>query len=70
MKTKTRLDSSKVAEFARKAKRFTTDSVATRFRVGKQQAAAAIAILRIKEVVQPDTPAKDPHGSSRWAWSG
>lgn len=70
MKQHQRLDSSKVAEYAKKSKIFTTDGVATHFRVGRQQAAAAIAILRIKETVHPGKPAKDPNGTSRWTWVG
>ncbi len=64
------LDSNKVLEFARKTRSFTTDGVARRFGVRRQQAAASIAILRIKEVVKPDDPAKDTNGSSRWVWTG
>lgn len=71
MSTKSsRLDSSLVADFAKKSKTFTTDGVATKFKVGRQQAAAAIAILRIKETVEPGKPAKDEKGSSRWTWVG
>lgn len=67
---KKRLDSSKVAVFAKRVKTFTTDRVASQFKVGRQQAAAAIAILRIKDQVQPAAGAKDPSGSSHWTWSG
>jgi hypothetical protein len=70
VKSTERLDSSKVAEFARRTRRFTTDRVATQFKVTRQKAAAAIAILRIKETVEPDVPAKDPAGVSRWIWVG
>lgn len=67
---KKRLDSSKVLEWAKKKKTFTTSDVQTIFKVTKMQAAAGIAILRIKEVVEPASPAKTDTGVSRWVYTG
>ncbi len=64
------LDSSKVLEHVKKVKKVTTQTVADKFKVKFQQAAAAIAILRIKEVIKPDSPSKDSNGISRWIWCG
>lgn len=60
-----RLDSEKVYQYIGKSVR-TTQDIAKRFNVRAGQAAAAIAILRIKGTVVPATPKKDPHGVSRW----
>lgn len=67
---RTKLDSSKVLQFAQKEKRFTTADVVKRFRTSPGQAAAAIAILRIKEVLERDQPGKDDDGHSRWVFTG
>lgn len=60
-----RLDSSEVFKFIGKSIR-TTQEIAAHFKVRPQQAAAAVAILRIKGTVEPARPAKDDGGSSRW----
>ena len=60
-----RLDSAQVFKFIGKSVR-TTQEIADHFEVRGGQAAAAVAILRIKETVVPATPAKDQNGSSRW----
>lgn len=65
-----RLDSSRVLTYARKKKRFSTMDVANKFKVKKLQASAAIAILRIKEVIVRDDPSKDADGVSLWVWTG
>ncbi len=63
----TRLDSMKVLEYVtKKARAFTTAEVAQHFKKREQQAAAAIAILRIKEKVVPADPPKTADGVSRW----
>lgn len=65
-----KLNTQKVIEFAKKKGRFTTAQVASKFKATKMQAAACIAIMRIKEVVQRDTPGKTRSGSSRWIFTG
>lgn len=69
-KQMSRLDSKLVLKHIKKHKHFTTDQIAEYFKKTRLQAAAAIAILRIKEVVEPDDPAKDADGSSRWVYIG
>lgn len=64
-----RLSSALVEQYACARRTFTTKEVARKFRVRNQQAAAAIAILRIKEVVEPADPPK-VKGSSSWCWVG
>jgi hypothetical protein len=66
MEKKIRLDSDKVLSFAKTKKRFSTDDVARKFSVGRQQAAAAIAILRLKSLLNKDPQGAGPDGSSRW----
>lgn len=61
---KKRLDSDRVLAFAKKKRAFSTDDVAREFKVGRPQAAAAIAILRLKSALKKDGTAKD--GSSAW----
>lgn len=68
--SKKRLDSTKVLEWAKKKKSFTTAQVQDTFKVTKMQAAAGIAILRIKEVVEPASPPKTDTGVSRWVYTG
>ncbi len=63
-----RLSSDKVWEYVKDRKDFTTSEVQTRFRARKQQAAGAIAILRIKGVVVPASPPKRD-GISVWTTS-
>jgi hypothetical protein len=60
-----RLDSEKVYKFIGGKVR-TTAEIAAHFKVGLRQAAAAVAILRIKETVEPASPPKDSEGVSRW----
>jgi hypothetical protein len=67
-KSKDSFNSDVVLTFAQKAKRFTTQGVAGRFKVPKQRAAACIAILRIKEVVESDGKTRD--GDSKWVYCG
>jgi len=62
-----RLNADAVLVFLKKRKTVTsTDDIANHFKVGKQQAAASVAILRIKDVVEPATPPKGPDGTSLW----
>lgn len=63
-----RLSSDKVWEYVKDRKDFTTSEIQTRFRARKQQAAGAIAILRIKGVVIPASPSKR-EGISVWTTS-
>lgn len=67
-----KLDTTKVIAYLQKckSKRFTTMSLANKFKVTKQQAAAGVAILRIKDIVEPDVPAKTKDGVSRWVFTG
>jgi hypothetical protein len=67
-----RLDSKKVLAHIQKHKHFSSKQVARRFRVRLTQAVAAIAILRIKEVVEPGMPPDpdDKDQSSRWIYTG
>jgi hypothetical protein len=67
-----RLDSSKVLEWAQRRKRFSTAQVAKTFAVRPNQASAAIAILRIKQVVERDESAgkQSNDKSSRWVFTG
>jgi len=44
----------------------TTQEIADHFGARSQQAAAAVAILRIKGTVRPANPPKDEEGISRW----
>jgi hypothetical protein len=61
------LDSDKVLEFFKKRRKvLSTQDIATRFKVRPQQAAAAVAILRIKSAVEPAEPSKTLEGVSRW----
>jgi len=63
-----RLDSRKVQAWAekRKAAVFTTAQVADKFKVTFRQAAAGVAILRLREVLDPAQPPKTKDGISRW----
>lgn len=61
-----RLDSDKVLEFAKTKDTFSTDDVARRFRVPRKQAAAAIAILRLKSLLDRGEPRTAKDGSSAW----
>jgi hypothetical protein len=65
------LDSNEVLKFAQRRKKFSTKQVADHFQVGFQQAAAGIAILRIKEVLErgPASTSKSDR-SSRWVYVG
>lgn len=63
-----RLSSDKVATYCKRRKTFTTDDVATKFKVTRRHAAAPIAILRLKEWIQPADPPKTDEGVSRWTW--
>lgn len=65
-----KLDANEVAKYAKAKKKFSTLDVVKHFKVRKMQAAAGIAILRIKEVVNPGNPAKDSAGVSQWVWVG
>jgi hypothetical protein len=67
-----RLDSSKVLEYVKKHKNFSTAEIAKVFRAKHLQAAAAIAILRIKEVVDhgPKASSSSSDQSSRWVYTG
>lgn len=65
-----RLDTTKVIEYVKKKKRFTTMDIARQFKVSKMQGAAAVSIMRIKEIVEADTPAKTEDGVSRWVYTG
>jgi len=60
-----RLDSTEVFKFIGRSTR-TTKEIADHFKVRLGQAAAAVAILRIKETVAPAEPPKSPDGYSRW----
>jgi len=53
-----------------KSKEFTTGDVVDHFGVSMGSAAALIAILRIKEVITPNSPAKTEDGTSRWVFTG
>lgn len=61
------LDTKLVIKYVRRRKSFTTDDVARRFRVSRGQAAASVAIMRIKDVVERAHPARR-RGSSHWAF--
>jgi hypothetical protein len=63
---KKRLDSDKVLEFAKEKTNFSTDQVARKFKVPRQQAAAAIAILRLKSLLERGEPKTAADGSSAW----
>lgn len=67
-----KLDSNEVLKYARRRKTFSTQQVADHFGVSKQQAAAGIAILRIKEVLERAEMAGVSNGdnSSRWTYTG
>lgn len=65
-----RLNTEKVIAFARKKKAFTTDEVARRFKGTRMQAAACIAIMKIKGIVERSNPSKTPQGVSRWNFTG
>ena len=67
-----KLDSNEVLKYARRRKTFSTQQVADHFGVSKQQAAAGIAILRIKEVLDrvEATGVSNGDDSSRWAYKG
>jgi hypothetical protein len=67
---KNRLDSQKVLAHFQKRGTLTTQQVATYHKVTPQQAAAGIAILRIKDVVEPADPPKTKDGVSRWTYTG
>jgi len=62
-----RVDSMEVLAFIEKRGVVSTDQVAAKFKIRPQQAAANLAILRIKDKIQP---AQKPDGSkdrsSRW----
>lgn len=64
-----RLDTARVIEYVRRRRSFTTDEVAEKFKVRRGQAAAAIAIMRIKEVVERAEP-RSRNGSSHWVFTG
>jgi hypothetical protein len=64
-----RLDTNQVITYVKNRKSFTTDEVATYFDVSRGQAAASIAIMRIKNVVERAVP-KTKRGSSHWTFSG
>lgn len=57
-----------VAEYAKRRKRFSTGDVVEQFGVTPGSAAALVAILRIKEVIEPDGKAND--NTSRWRHVG
>jgi len=64
-----RLDTGLVIDYVKVRKTFTTDEVAMHFKASRGQAAATIAIMRIKEVVKPAVP-KTKNGSSHWTFMG
>ena len=69
--TENRLESKKVAAlFKKRGSVLTTEQIANHFKVKIQKAAASIAILRIKEVVEPASPPKTDTGVSRWVYTG
>lgn len=60
-----RLDAEKVEESFRTSQVFSTQDVADRFKVRPQQAAAALAICRLRGRLDP-SHGKNAHGSSLW----
>jgi len=71
-KTSDRLDANRVLEFAKKHKKFSTEQLAKALGVRPQQAAAGIAICRIKEKLDHGQvpPSSNPDQSSRWLYTG
>lgn len=60
-----KLDTNLVIQYVRRRKSFTTDEVAERFEATRGQAAATIAIMRIKTMVERAEP-RVRNGSSHW----
>jgi predicted HTH transcriptional regulator len=60
-----KVKSEEVLKFIQARGTVSTDQVAKRFRILKTQAAANLAILRIKEAIQP--MGKNAEGVSTWA---
>jgi hypothetical protein len=64
-------DSLEVLDWIKKRGTFSTKQVADHFGIRLMQAAANIAILRIKEVVKPmPKPERSEDHSSRWVYCG
>ncbi len=59
-----------VEEYAKTHKRFSTSGVMQHFHVGKYKVAGAVAALRRQSKIEPDEPAEDSNGYSRWKWVG
>lgn len=66
-----RLSTERVIEYVRtlRGRPFTTDELARRFRVRRGQAAAAVAVLRMKHVVEPALP-RARYETSHWFFTG
>ena len=62
------METDKVITFAKKRKQFSTQQVASHFKIRKRQAAACIAIMRIKGLVERGYPPETLSGSSRWVY--
>ena len=63
------LNTELVIRYVKRRRSFTTDEVAARFKATRGQAAATIAIMRIKSLVVRAIP-KTRSGSSHWMFAG